>query len=520
MILILLIHTIRHLQLRQVVYQIYYRLYIPRYSSSFKLKKVFGCIDANPFIYKYKCCNKGYFKFLNIDSIFSSWSDVLYGSLWSYNLNYMDWLQQEDLSFEEGAMWINKFIEDIPNNSVGLDPYPIALRGINWIKFISTHYNEISKSQLEKWNNSLYSQYKLLENKIEYHLLGNHLLEDAYSLFIASLYFRDASFYKKYKVLLKEELNEQILPDGAHFEQSPMYHCILLERLLDSYNISIHNQIFDSQIEFSSFLKSKAIKMLGHLESILYADKSFPLFNDSARGIAPSPLDLFLYAKRLNLIWQPIKLKECGYRKMSNSFMEAFVDIGNITAPYQPGHTHSDVFNYELRVENRPFIVDTGVSTYNKTERRQYERSSCAHNTVSIDEANVYDVWSGFRVARRAKVDVFDDCHNFIRAKHDGFQKTHKCIHLRTFYLDDNNFIIIDFINSKKTAISYIHLASDIHILSFSEAKIETNLSTISIDGADKIEIIDDYISLEYNKLLPSKTIKIHFCSELKYTIS
>ena len=36
--------------------------------------------------------------------------------------------------------------------------------------------------------------------------------------------------------LLKRELKREILRDGAHYEQSPMYHCILLDRLLDCIN--------------------------------------------------------------------------------------------------------------------------------------------------------------------------------------------------------------------------------------------------------------------------------------------
>ena len=46
--------------------------------------------------------------------------------------------------------------------------------------------------------------------------------------------------YDKASCLLYKELDEQILPDGSHYEQSPMYHCILLDRLLDCYNASIN----------------------------------------------------------------------------------------------------------------------------------------------------------------------------------------------------------------------------------------------------------------------------------------
>ena len=161
--------------------------------------------------------------------------------LWAYNLNYMDWLLQPDMTFEQGSEWVERFITDLPTNRIGLDPYPIALRSINWIKFIGRHHKKVESNRLQRWNDSLYAQCKLLERKLEYQLLGNHLLEDAYALFIASIYFSDKKMYDKASCLLYKELDEQILPDGSHYEQSPMYHCILLDRLLDCYNASINS---------------------------------------------------------------------------------------------------------------------------------------------------------------------------------------------------------------------------------------------------------------------------------------
>lgn len=217
------------------------------------------------------------FSFLNLSSEFSSWNDTQHGMLWAYNLNYMDWLLQADMTFGEGAKWIDKFIDELPENRVGVDPYPIALRGINWIKFISINYTKINDEQLGKWNDSLFSQYKLLEKKLEYHLLGNHLLEDAYSLYIASIYFQDRSWFNKASKLMLKELKEQTLSDGAHYEQSPMYHSILLDRLLDCYNISKGNIFFENQRAVNSELREYAVKMLGHLSSIVYEDKQIPL---------------------------------------------------------------------------------------------------------------------------------------------------------------------------------------------------------------------------------------------------
>ena len=71
------------------------------------------------------------------------------------------------------------------------------------------------------------------------------------------LYFREDKFYEKAIWLLAKELNEQILPDGAHYELSPMYHTILSDRLLDCINALKHNPRFEGQEFVLSFLIEK-----------------------------------------------------------------------------------------------------------------------------------------------------------------------------------------------------------------------------------------------------------------------
>lgn len=510
-------HTFQYLKLKQLIYQLKYRLYKPKYRRLIYTKEIkpidiFACLD------KFSCLDKGKFCFLNITDRFNSWNDISKGMLWAYNLNYMDYLNQEGILYREGKEWIDKFIEEVYSNKIGLDPYPIALRGINWIKFISAHRECIDNERLQRWNNCLYSQYVLLYKKLEYYLLGNHLLEDAFSLFIASLYFQDFNFYKKSIKLLHSELQEQILPDGAHFEQSPMYHCILLERLLDCYNFSISNSLFDTQSEVNELLKHTAKQMLGHLQAITLSSGKIPLLNDSAYGIAPSADDIFAYAVRLRINWDAIPMRECGYRYLHYGSINAVIDVGNIAASYQPGHTHADVFNYELYFDDEPIVVDTGISTYNKTVRRQYERSTAAHNTVSVGEGDMNEVWDGFRVGKRANVTLLVEKEDIIQACHDGYGKDH--LHTRTFYLCEQGLSITDEISSKLSAASYIHLSPGVKILSNSQDEIKTNKCIITIEGAKEIIVYDDFASCEYNTLVSIKVVKILFEKYLHYKIT
>ena len=492
----LLYDTVSHLKIKQIVYQVIYRILRVKYRDYNISDFSFGTFT--PCISRYACCENDNFEFLNLNKQFSGWNDTTNGMLWAYNLNYMDWLNQKDFPVKEGIQWIDMFIADLHTNRVGLDPYPIALRGMNWIKFIMRNRSEIPQGKLHKWLDSLYSQYRLLEKKLEYHLLGNHLLEDAYSLYFASLFFRDARMFRKASKLLKSELDEQILPDGAHYEQSPMYHCILLDRLLDCYNISLNNDVFDNQQAMTDYLRHKAALMLGHLSSIVWTNGEIPLLNDSAEKIAPSPEEIFGYAASLSLEWKAIPLNDCGYRKLFANDLEAIVDVGNIMATYQPGHTHADLFNYEVMIRNRRFIVDTGISTYNKNERRQYERSSKAHNTLVVDNTDCYQVWGGFRVGRRVQATIMTDDKDNVCAQYVLNGKKIK----RSFHTDDSSLKIVDEVSAGAVKCeSYIHLADDVQIQSFDKKRIVTSEATIELSGVESVKIEKNYISTEYNAL-------------------
>jgi hypothetical protein len=48
-------------------------------------------------------------------------------------------------------------------------------------------------------------------------------------------------------------------------------------------------------------------------------------------------------------------------------------------------------------------ICNSGVSTYEVGAERAFERSTRAHNTVTVDGADSSEVWASFRVARRAR---------------------------------------------------------------------------------------------------------------------
>lgn len=453
--------------------------------------------DSIPSMQSYK---DGVFEFLNLRYTFGTidWNYPDYGKLWTYNLTYFEYLNQKNFDSKTGIELIYAFMHSMPHIKDGLEPFPISLRGINWIKFLIA--NGIND---QKINDNLYAQYTILVDKLEYHLLGNHLLENGFSLLFGAYYFQDEQLYFRAKAILSAELDEQILADGAHFELSPMYHQLMLFRLLDCLNLVLHNEWKDG--ELLTLLSDKASTMIGWLQALTYQDGSIPYLNDSSIGIAPSTMELSDYASRLHVKKKEQSLSTSGYRKIVCEHYECLVDVGSIGASYIPGHAHSDTFNFELRIDQKPFIVDTGLSTYEIGEIRDFERSTKAHNTVEILGQNSSDVWAGFRVAERANIIALDEGKNFIKAMHNGYQKQ-GIMHTRKFEFQENRVIITDQLNKKSEAKAYIHFHPGIDDVFIQKHVILHNASF-------KMSCYE--YALGFNKRIMAKCLEIDFKEHL-----
>ena len=526
-----LINTAKYLKFIQIYYRfsytlrnrlrryigVAYLLSIPSSATHIKLKE--SIFFTNSF-------SKNEFTFLNKSHTFIEtidWNFSSYGKLWTYNLTYFDYLNQEQISKKEGLSLINDFINQSNQVKDGLEPFPISLRGMNWVKFLVQNTTDD-----QNINDSLYAQYQILMDKIEYHLLGNHLLENSFSLLFGAYYFHDEKFYEKAKKILIKELEEQILKDGAHFELSPMYHQIMLFRVLDCINL-VQNNNWKNQ-ELLELFSSKAKIMLGWLNTITYENGNIPLLNDSTNNIAPTTEQLNDYAMTLNsklkiapsgnaLGVENSKLSDSGYRKIKHERYEMIIDIGNIGPDYIPGHAHSDTFNFELYIEGKQFIVDTGLSTYETSERRTLERSTASHNTVELEGLDQSEVWGGFRVANRAYVIDIEESDDFIRATHDGYQKRLDTSHQREFLFEDKKIKIIDTIMSQKeyNAIARLHFYPGVEPIII-EGGVQIDDIKIKSKGS-KFKIKEYNYAPEFNKQIKANMLEIPFTRKLEIEI-
>lgn len=519
--IIRLYNTIRFLKLRQVYFRLFYFVR-NRWFSVKNFKEFHRSTEqlnwgSCEILYEKYFLENGKFQFLNLQHRFNNpidWNFDAFGKLWTYNLNYFDFLHQENITKEKGLELIRDYISQENGLKDGLEPYPISLRGINWIKFLSK--NNISDPEIDQ---ILFKHYQMLLNNLEYHLLGNHLLENGFALFFGAYYFQDDAIYQKAKAILKAELEEQVLEDGAHFELSPMYHQILLHRLLDCINLARLNDWKSD--EMLKFLEEKAIKMLSWLQTTTFSNDTVPMVNDCAYGIAPSSNKLFHYAKELGLEWKKGILTSSGYRKFEKSSFEIFMDVGNVGPDYQPGHAHSDTFNFEMYLDGKPIIVDTGTSTYEKNELRQQERGTASHNTVKVAGEEQTEVWGGFRVAKRAKIITLEEAEYLLTASHNGYGRI---VHQRQFDFLGDVLIIGDTIKNyggKCEAFLHFHPSVGAIELGQDYVRLPGPALEIRFEGLIlNVKKVPCEIAMGFNKRESSNKLAVVFQRTLQTTIS
>jgi len=463
------------------------------------------------------------FVFLNekksLDDV--NWNDGNASKLWYYNLHYFNDLNANKYQLRKS--WHNELFKDwllnnSPVNGNGWESYPISIRIVNWIKWQYSG-NFLTNECLQ----SLAVQVRWLSSHLERHLLGNHLFSNGKALVFAGVFFKGdeaENWLNQGLKIIEEEISEQILDDGGHFELSPMYHSIILSDILDLINIG--RPYF--KLNLLNKIQNIASKMLSYLDVMTHPDGELAFFNDTAFRESFSKNELARYAIRLGInqnddyqSLNQVYLKNSGFFRWQNGPAVLLADVGRVGPDYIPGHGHADTLSFELSIKKERVLVNSGISVYEESQKRLYQRGTAAHNTVQIDDKDSSEVWKSFRVARRARPFDFHIKHADqkwieISCSHDGYKRLKgRNIHRRTWLLTSNRLIVRDqIIGTYKSAIARYYLHPNI-MISKNLLKLTNGLLLrVNSEGGD-YKIVNSKWNPEFGKSIDSHCIELFF---------
>lgn len=297
----------------------------------------------------------------------------------------------------------------------------VAFRALSWIWIDHLAGARFESATRERLRVGLYRHGCHLENNLSIYFSRNtHLLGEAVALHALGVLYPEWPRADRWRRtggdILAAEIDYQVLPDGADFEQSSYYHIYALDMFLFHWLLSGRPEAMRPRLE----------AMAAFLGTLGGSGGNMPLTGDDDGGrlfhpygsrsafqmatLATSSIAL----KMRELTVDPARIPEqaawwlgeearvdagstappaaasrrfvdSGLVAMVSGETQILVDAGGFGSR-RGGHSHSDSLQILIRRGDREILIDPGTFTYvSDRERRNWFRSTAAHNTVRID---------------------------------------------------------------------------------------------------------------------------------------
>jgi len=400
-------------------------------------------------------------------------------------------------------------------------------------------------------------------------LNGNHYMSDIVGLVFLGLLFPEFKDSENWVRLGVTELFHEVLnqnnADGVNYELSIGYHRLVTELCLSAIILLMKNGI-----EIPAGVLTRIERMIEFTANYVKPDGLSPLLGDADDGrlliLSENDINDHRYLLAMGSIifkrddfkalcggfneealWQ---LGPGGYREFNSIPTKRFVprsasfevsgfyimrkkDLYMIITCNDNGirgtggsHAHNDCLSFELGAFNETFITDSGTYAYTEDlKRRNRFRGTKSHNTIMVDGEEINRIPEGeaFRLEGDARPVVNNWISNnefdYFEGYHFGYNRLENPVtHGRRIFFDkDREFWVIKDIFTgpgKHKVDSFFHLFPGTSIKESDSSKVIVERSGQKLlfyfaDSHRKLEIIDDFVSLSYGRMVEAKTILV-----------
>jgi len=337
-------------------------------------------------------------------------------------------------------------------------PYCVSLRVRHWSRFAAWR-RRADFAQDTALLQSLEKNVRFLARNLEHDVGGNHLVENGAALVLGGALLDDAELIARGRRVLEAAADDQLLPDGGHFERSSMYHVLVLESYLTAVNVLAHRGTRPDRLTAAA---QAATEFLATLEP---PDSKLPLLNDAVRSQSLGLETCLRYAARVGI--EPEErssgaadaagrpsLPDSGYYWLGDERSALLVDGGPVGPRHLPGHSHNDLLQVLWWVDGTQFVTDTGTYSYESGPRRQYARSVAAHNTVQVGDVEPIEIGGKYLMGRRTEPSVRLTETDDVTALVGSYERTSRTSasyrHCRRVYAGDAWWLVWDRVDAPK----------------------------------------------------------------------
>lgn len=234
--------------------------------------------------------------------------------------------------------------------------------------------------------------------------------------------------------VIENEIDKQILGDGAHISRSPQQLLKVLRILLD-----VRGAMRTAGYPLPESVQHAIDKMGPALRFFRCSDKGFGVFNGAQEGditmIDAALAQADVRGKVMN------SLPCAGYERISLGRMHVMFDCGKPPVKPYDKLAHAAPLSFEMSYGRDRVFVNCGTHPYDAAWIDAL-RASAAHNTLSLDYRNIYEIRDDKSFARKAshvmlkREDMSEAC--LLDAEHNGYYALNGLKHRRRLYLCDD----------------------------------------------------------------------------------
>lgn len=457
--------------------------------------------------------------------------------------------------FSQMEHWIDNNARTQKSQSTTWRTIEAGIRCENWIKSFMYFRNSsectperlakfiLSLNEHGKYLNSIHDGFRRLSN---WGVIGNHGLF-MLAVFLPELKMAD-EFRKNSINRLNEEIKLQIMKDGMHWEQSPMYHNEVLHCYLDIINAAERNNI---QLPKEILEKTK---------SMVYADLYMAQPNHYQPVQSDSDYtDLRDILTKAAYIYSDGVLKFGAYRELDFDNVwdleleaiekykslkvlvpectdYAFKDSGNYflrsgwseednylrfhCGTIGSGHGHADLLHIDIFAQGESMLVDPGRYNYCESSPVRAQLKDCSsHNTTIIDNKPFTECtgsWSYSKIATPIQGSyISEEDYAFVEGSHLGYMDLESPVFTlrKVIFIKPAYWIIIDEFHTtgEHNYKQLFHFDNKGKVLK--EGKLVTyqgekaKLNIFALTAGTQYKIENCSISKEYNKLEESNKL-------------
>lgn len=398
---------------------------------------------------------------------------------------------------------VTEWIQDVPRREPFLSgPWrtlETGLRGENWNKALRYFMDSpvITEAFLDLFYQSMEEHAEhLIASHSPYRYMSNWGVIENHGLFEIAMMLPQSEKTRQYQEFalknLEIEARMQILGDGVHWEQSPMYHNEVLHCYFDVIILARRNgaslpESITNQVRKMVYA-NLAWKKPNHHQPMMGDSDDTDIRDLISVGayLFKDPVLKFGGLERLDFesIWDLGMAAESEYEtlecKVPDFTSIGLMDSGNYIlrtswdedANYLrfhcgtlgAGHGHSDKLHVDLVIQGEDVLVDGGRYTYVAGPKRFKFKDPSGHNTITVDDklfTICKDSWECSKLSQPVKQQfITKDGYSYIQGGHLGYmEELGVFVNRKIIQIEAEIYILIDecYSNKPHTYKQYFH---------------------------------------------------------------